>query len=263
VAVPLVELVDVTFALNGKTILDRISWKIAEGENWVILGPNGAGKTSLLKMVYGSLWPNRGGEVLRGGASAIDLGRLRRNIGWLTSALTTDIPRSELVLDTVISGKFAQLGLWMLPGESMTVFDQERAAQHLSDLGCEPLSERKFGTLSQGEQQKVLICRALMADPYLLILDEPCAGLDPGSREIFLAGLESLGKKETCPTLVYVTHHPEEVLPLFGRALFLKDGTIFGQGTVESLLTSDMMRRVYDISLDLIEKNGRFWPIMG
>jgi iron complex transport system ATP-binding protein len=263
VATPLVELMDVTYTLNGNPILDHISWKIMEGENWAILGPNGAGKTSLLKMIYGTIWPNRSGEISRRGSSHTDLGHLRRAIGWLTSNIGGIIPRNEPVVDTVISGKFAQLGLWMLPGETVTIRDKEKAITHLRHLGCEHLSGRRFGTLSQGEQQKVLICRALMAEPYLLILDEPCAGLDPGSREVFLSGIESLGNKGECPALVFVTHHPEEVLPLFSHVLFLKGGSIIGQGAKEELLTSIMMRRAYDVSFDLLKKNDRYWPVIG
>lgn len=258
---PLLELKDVTYRMNGRKILDRVSWTVRQGENWAILGPNGAGKTSLLKIVCGFLWPNGGGEVLRNGEVHADLGCLRRSMGWVTSALVADIPRNEPVLDTVLSGRYAQLGLWKLPDEPPDEGAIEAARQCLADLRCDHLAQRRFGTLSQGEQQKVLVCRALMARPYLLILDEPCAGMDPGAREVFLSALSPLAERKGLPALVYVTHHPEEILPAFTRALVLKEGRIVASGPTESTLSSGMFSDLYGVSVRLVRKKGRFWPI--
>jgi iron complex transport system ATP-binding protein len=261
--VPLLELKDVTYGLNGKMILDHVSWSVSEGEHWAILGPNGAGKTSLLRIVCGYLWPNKGGEVYRNGQSLADLGTLRRSIGWVTSALLADIPRGEMVLDTVVSGKYAQLGLWAFSWDQPDEGTKGAARDRLAELKSLHLAERTFGTLSQGEQQKVLICRALMADPYLLILDEPCAGMDPGAREIFLSALLSLGRKRSLPALIYVTHHPEEILPIFTRTLVLKAGRVMADGMTAEVLTNRTIKRLYGVSVELVKKNDRYWPIPG
>ncbi|MGD0231381.1 MAG: ATP-binding cassette domain-containing protein [Syntrophorhabdales bacterium] len=261
--IPLLELKDVTHGMNGKRILDHVSWTVREGEHWAILGPNGAGKTSLLKIVCGYLWPNAGGTVHRNGEARIDLGTLRRSIGWVTSTLLRDIPRGEMVLDTVVSGRYAQVGLWPPPWEEPGSGDFAAAGQWLAELECSDLAERTFGTLSQGEQQKVAICRALMAAPYLLILDEPCAGMDPGARETFLSALLAVGQKRTLPCLIYVTHHPEEILPIFTRVLILKDGRVMQEGPTAEILSSRTMERLYGVSMELMKRKGRFWPVAG
>jgi iron complex transport system ATP-binding protein len=259
--VPLLEFQDVTYRMNGRKILDNVSWTVFKGENWAILGPNGAGKTTLLKLVCGYLWPNGGGEVFRNGESRVDLGALRRSMGWVTSTLIADIPRGECVLDTVLSGKYAQLGFWALPYEEPDAGAFDAARGCLAELRCDDLADRRFGTLSQGEQQKVLVCRALMARPYLLIFDEPCAGMDPGAREIFLSALSQLAEKKDLPALVYVTHHPEEILPAFTRALVIKEGRIMASGATDSTLSPRMFCDLYGISVQLIKKKGRYWPV--
>ncbi len=259
--IPLLELKNVTYGMNGKKILKKVSWTVQDGEHWAILGPNGAGKTSLLKIVCGYLWPNDGGEVCRKGEALIDLSTLRRSIGWVTSTLVADVPADEKVLNTVLSGKYAQFGLWTFWWEKPGPGDFAAAENRLGELKCAHLAQRSFGSLSQGEQQKVLICRALMAEPYLLILDEPCAGMDPGARETFLSALSSLGKKRPLPGLLYVTHHPEEILPLFTNTLVLKNGAVLAKGPTGKILTPEMLKELYGVSAGLVEKNGRFWPI--
>ena len=205
--VPRLDLRRVSFAVNSKRILKSVSWIVAPEEHWAILGPNGAGKTTLLKIVCGYLWPNAGGEVYRNGHADLDLGDLRRSIGWVTSTLVDEVPKRETVLDTVISGKYAQVGLWRFSWEPPTASDAQRALRYLRDMGCENLAQRHFGTLSQGEQQKILICRAQMTEPYLTILDEPCAGMDPGAREVFLSSLLSIGRRRK-PSELYLRDPP-------------------------------------------------------
>ncbi len=262
-AAPLLELKNVGYRINGKRVLQRVSWRIDPGEHWAVLGPNGAGKTTLLKMICGFLWPNDGGRIYRNGDDLIDLGELRRSIGWVTSILTADIPRGEKVIETVVSGKYAQLGLWSLPNEHPGAVETEKARACLAEFKCDHLADRAFGTLSQGEQQKVLICRSLMARPYLLILDEPCAGLDPGAREIVLSALFSLGRKRTLPALVYVTHHPEEILPVFTSTLAIKQGKVMASGPTRAILTADTIKELYGLPVTLIHRKGRYWPVPG
>ena len=188
----------------------------------------------------------------------IDLGELRKSIGWVTSTLVAQIPPRETALRPVASGKFAQLGLWEKP----TKRDYVQAGEYLDQMGCSHLMDQEFGTLSQGEQQKILIARARMAKPYLIFLDEPCAGMDPGAREIFLAGLKTLGRRKRVPALIYVTHHIEEILPLFKKTLILKDGMALDSGDSSGILKRDVLEKLYGVSLGITKKKGRYWPII-
>ncbi|HVN24563.1 MAG TPA: ABC transporter ATP-binding protein [Syntrophorhabdales bacterium] len=259
--VPRLDLRRVNFTVNGRRILKSLSWTVWPEEHWAILGPNGAGKTTLLKIVCGYIWPNDGGEVYRNGKTDLDLGDLRRSIGWVTSTLVDEIPRRETVLDTVISGKYAQVGLWAFSWKRPSPGDTEKARRYLSEMGCESLADRQFGTLSQGEQQKILICRARMTEPYLTILDEPCAGMDPGAREVFLSSLRRVAGNPHHPSLIYVTHHVEEILPVFTKTLILKDGKILKAGNTKDVLTDQRISELYGISLQLVRKKGRYWPV--
>jgi iron complex transport system ATP-binding protein len=259
--VPRLDLHGVSFAVNGKKILSDVSWTVGPEEHWAILGPNGAGKTTLLKIVCGYVWPNAGGKIYRNGEADVDLGDLRRSIGWVTSTLVDEIPKRETVLDTVISGKYAQVGLWAFSWEPPTASDAKRARRYLREMGCEGLARRHFGTLSQGEQQKVLICRARMTESYLTILDEPCAGMDPGAREVFLASLLLIGKNTSHPSFIYVTHHVEEILPIFTKTLILRDGRVMKSGRTDDVLSDQTLSELYGISVQLVKKKGRYWPI--
>ncbi|MGD0236080.1 MAG: ABC transporter ATP-binding protein [Syntrophorhabdales bacterium] len=259
--VPRLDLRRVGFVVNGKRILSDVSWIVGPEEHWAILGPNGAGKTTLLKIVCGYVWPNAGGEIYRNGEAHANLGDLRRSIGWVTSTLVDEVPKRETVLDTVISGKYAQMGLWRFSWEPTTAADTERARRYLREMGCEELARRRFGTLSQGEQQKILICRARMTKPYLTILDEPCAGMDPGAREVFLSSLRSIGQNANHPSFIYVTHHVEEILPIFTKTLILKDGKVMKSGNTDDVLSDRTISELYGISAQLVKKNGRYWPI--
>ena len=259
---PALELRNVSYVANGRKILDSIDWLVHAGEHWAILGPNGSGKTTLLRIASGYLWPNGGGEVYRKGKALTHLPELRKSIGWVTASLASEIPAQEKVLDTVVSGKFAQIGyLGGLWGQA-SARDFAAARRYLRELGCAHLSAQDFGTLSQGEQQKVLIARARMTKPYLIILDEPCAGMDPGARENFLASLRKLGAKKKIPALIYVTHHIEEILPLFRRTLVLRDGRVLYAGATRRALTRHVLRDLYGVALTVIIGKGRYWPVV-
>ncbi len=252
------EICSVSYSIDGKRILDSINWTVQQGEHWAILGPNGSGKTTLLKIACGYIWPNDGGAVYRRGKALIDLRELRKSIGWVTSTLVPQIPPREKTFRTVVSGKFAQTGLWGEP----TKKDFAQAEDYLEQMGCSYLSNQEFGTLSQGEQQKVLIARARMTKPYLIFLDEPCAGMDPGARENFLSTLQKLGKQKKVPSLIYVTHHIEEILPLFKRTLILRDGKVLESGNTSAILKRDVLGRLYQVSLSITKKKGRYWPVI-
>jgi iron complex transport system ATP-binding protein len=260
--IPALDIRNVSYSVNGKRILDSIDWKVRQGEHWAILGPNGSGKTTLLKLACGYIWPNDGGTIYRKGKSLLDLRALRKSIGWVTSALVFQIPLRERVLRTVVSGKYAQIGLLEGFGAEPSQRDHADAQEYLAQMGCSYLSDQEFGTLSQGEQQKVLIARARMTQPYMIILDEPCAGMDPGARENFLGTLQKLGRQKKVPSLIYVTHHVEEILPLFGKTLILKDGKVLDSGKTTAILKRDVLERLYNVSLTLTHRRGRYWPIV-
>jgi iron complex transport system ATP-binding protein len=260
--VPALELRNVSYVANGKIILDSITWKVESGDHWAILGPNGSGKTTLLKIACGYLWPNAGGSVRRKGKALINLPELRKSIGWVTSTLPAEIPPREKVIRTVVSGKFAQIGYWQGFGVQASVKDHSRAEQYLAEMGCANLSNEEFGVLSQGEQQKVLIARARMTRPYLIVLDEPCAGMDPGARENFLATLQAVGKRQRMPSLIYVTHHVEEILPLFGKTLILKDGKVLYSGATRAVLKPGVLQELYGVALQIVKRKGRHWPMI-
>jgi iron complex transport system ATP-binding protein len=255
------ELREVSYLADGKKILDSISWTVQPGEHWAILGPNGSGKTTLLKLACGYLWPNAGGLIRRQGEELTYLPELRKSIGWVSAALVGEIPAQEKALNTVVSGKFAQIGyvggLWGQASQS----DYARARRYLQEFDCGHLSEQEFGTLSQGEQQKVLIARARMTKPYLIVLDEPCAGLDPGARENFLAALRRISQQKKIPALIYVTHHIEEILPLFGHTLVLCDGKVLHAGPTRRVLKPDVLKKLYGVSLAVLKRRGRYWPV--
>ena len=258
---PALEICAVSYLASGKKILDSIDWKIRPGEHWAVLGPNGSGKTTLLRIAAGYLWPNGGGVVYRRGETLTHLPELRKSIGWVTASLASEIPGREKALHTVVSGKFAQIGyiggLW----GNATRDDYASARRYLKELGSLHLSEQEFGTLSQGEQQKVLIARARMTKPYLIILDEPCAGMDPGAREKFLAALGGLGKQRKIPALIYVTHHIEEILPLFRKTLVLSGGKVLYAGSTRIVLKPDILNKLYGVSLAILKRKGRYWPV--
>jgi iron complex transport system ATP-binding protein len=248
---------------QGADILSDINWQIDRGRHWAVLGPNGSGKTTLLRIACGYLWATSG-RVLRLGEELVDLGELRRSIGWISSAMIADIPRSDTGLETVVSGRVAQFGLKRLPGVELGEADFDDALRELARLKCESLADKEFGVLSQGERQQVLIARARMAKPLLLVLDEPCAGMDPGVRERFLAWLdEALQHRET-PTVVLVTHHIEEIVPGFANTLVLSRGRIHSSGPTERVVTREAIESVYGTRLARLEMaGGRRWPIWG
>ena len=241
---------------RGQTvILDDISWRVARGQHWVILGPNGCGKTSLLRAITGYVSPTGGDvSVLGRTYGECDWRDLRLQIGIVTSALQASIPPAEPAIDTVVSGKYAQLDLW----KKGTRADKTAALKLLRFIDAEHLARREWVYLSQGERQRVLIARALMAKPRLLILDEPCSGLDPVAREHFLAFIEKLARRRATPALVLVTHHVEEITPAFTHALILREGKVLAQGALAAMLTSRTLTRAFGVPMRLVRKGGKF-----
>ena len=258
---PILDIRDACYKINGKLILNQVSWQIRKGEHWAVLGPNGAGKTTLLKVACGYIWTNAGGAVYRNGQALVDLRELRKSIGWVTISLADQIPFGENVTRTVVSGKFAQLGLCEYAGQEPQEADFAQARKYLSEMGCAHVEDQRFGTLSQGERQRTLIARARMARPLLLILDEPCAGLDPGGRELLLQSIQNLAETQRDMGLILVTQHIEEIMPVFDRVLALADGKIIEQGPKEDVVSPQLIQRLYGVSARVLHSAGRYWMV--
>ncbi|HVS54190.1 MAG TPA: ATP-binding cassette domain-containing protein [Opitutaceae bacterium] len=251
---PLLELSGLRIARGRTAILRGVDWRVARGEHWAILGANGSGKTTLLKALTGYMPPTAGEISLLGRRyGACDWRELRLEIGVVTSAFAAAIPPAEVALDTVVSGKFAQLDLW----HAGTRADRAAARRQLRAVRLGYLAAREWAYLSQGERQRVLIARALMARPRLLILDEPCAGLDPVAREQFLRFLSRLARKKNSPALVLVTHHVEEIAPVFTHALLLRAGRVVAAGPRRRVLTSALLSATFGAPLALVRRGDR------
>src|SRR3989441_106782 len=241
---------------RGKTmILNRVSWRVERGQHWVILGANGSGKTSLLSALTGYLTPS-GGEIAVLGRryGETDWRELRKRIGLVSSSVRQMMSGSEPALATIVSGKYAMIDLWGIVSRA----DRARALRILNQIECDYIAERPWAFLSQGERQRVLIGRALMANPPVLILDEPCAGLDPVAREHFLQFLDRLGRRENAPTLVLVTHHVEEIMPVFNHALLLRAGHVLATGRKRRVLRSGLLSDAFESPVNLRAANGRY-----
>jgi iron complex transport system ATP-binding protein len=251
---PILDVSHLRVARGRTTILHDVSWRVARGEHWVILGANGSGKTSLLKTLTGFLSATAGEfSVLGQRYGASDWRELRLKIGVVTSAFAMSIPPSEIARDTVVSGKYAQLDLW----HAGTRADRAAALRLLRASGLGALTDREWAYLSQGERQRVLIARALMARPRLLILDEPCAGLDPVAREKFIQYVDKLARRRGAPALVLVTHHVEEIAPAFTPVLMLRAGRVLHAGPRRAVLTSANLSATFGAPLRLVGSNGR------
>jgi len=260
---PLFDLDRVSLERDGRPIIDAADWRVMPGERWALLGPNGSGKSTLLRLAVGQLWPSAG-RVERLGKEYQDLRALWRRFGLVADTVARDIPPHEPALDTVTSGCLAQLGLTFFVGMEPSAADRARARDELERVGCLHLADRPFGVLSQGERQKVMVARALVADPLLLVFDEPCDGMDPGARERFLDWLGTHLRAPGAPAVILVTHHVEEILPAFERTLVLREGRVLASGATAGILTQDLFERLYDTRLDRLERaGGRVWPIWG
>lgn len=245
--------------LRGNTrILSEVTWSVRRGEHWAILGANGSGKTSLLAAIMAYLTPSHGEiGVLGQSYGASDWQELRRHIGMVSSALTRQIPPEESAMETVLSGETAQLGYWSRRPSA----HEAKAKRCLSRMGVGRLAGRPWGVLSQGERQKVFIARALMASPRVLILDEPCAGLDPVARERFLGTLRRLAAERRGPALVFVTHHVEEIIPEITHVLVLHRGRTLAAGPAAKVLTAPVLSEAFGASVRIRRSRSGGWSM--
>ncbi len=253
-AAAVLDLRDVSVVRGGATLLDRVSWAVEEGERWVVLGPNGAGKTTLLQVASAHLHPTSGTTwVLGEQLGSVDVFELRPRIGLASAALADRLPPGERVLDVVRTAAYAVLGHWH---EAYDRQDDARAQVLLEAMGAQHLAERQFGTLSEGERKRVQIARALMADPELLLLDEPAAGLDLAGREELVRRLGGIAADPGAPALVLVTHHVEEIPPGFTHALLLRAGGVVAAGPVAQAVSSATLSSTFGLPLRLERRSG-------
>jgi iron complex transport system ATP-binding protein len=234
-------------------LLADLDWSVELDERWVVLGPNGAGKTTLLKLAAAEMHPTTGTVDLLGERiGRVSVFELRPRIGFTSAAIAGRVPGDEIVRDVVVSAGYAVMGRWR---EEYDKTDIARAEELLGALGILQLSERTFGTLSEGERKRVLIARSLMTDPEMLLLDEPAAGLDLGGREDLVARLSALALDAEAPAMVLVTHHVEEIPPGFTHALLLRDGRAVVSGLMDDVVTSENLSKTFDQDL-LLERSG-------
>lgn len=244
------------FTRDGVDILRRIRWQVEQGEHWIVLGPNGAGKSSLLSIVAGYEWPSRGEVTVLGETyGRCDMRALKERIGWVSASLFSWLPARQSAREVAATGIHATIGSW----HDLSTQDLIRADDALRRIGGYAFRNKAYGVLSQGEKQRVIIARALVTDPDLLILDEPCAGLDPGTRECLIADVDRLCATRGGPTLVLVSHHVEEIPAHATHGLLLKEGHTLAAGPLHEVLTDALLTDLYEFPCRIRAGSGRYW----
>ncbi len=250
------EFSDVVVRRNTRDIVSHLDWSVADDERWVVLGPNGAGKTTVLQLADTLLHPTSGTvSILGEQLGRTDVFELRPRIGFASSAMARRVPPEEAVLDVVLTAAYSVTGRWR---EQYDDIDERRALRVLAEWRLDHLADRTFGTLSDGEQKRVQIARAVMTDPELLLLDEPTASLDLGAREELLALLSGYAQAPTTPAMVMVTHHVEEIPVGFTHVLLLRDGEVVASGPLDEALTAENLSRTFGLEITLTHEAGRY-----
>jgi iron complex transport system ATP-binding protein len=255
---PALRLEGVTVVRDANPLIEDISWEVGPGERWALLGPNGSGKTTLLRVVGSALWPTRGVvEILGERLGRVDMRVLRQRIAVVSAAVGRSLRPEQAALDVVLTGRYAALETWW---HEYTDADRAQAERLLGDAGFggESFAERPFGLLSEGERQQVLLARALMGRPELLLMDEPAAGLDLGARERLVARLALLADDPTVPPMILVTHHVEEIPPGVTHAALMRDGRMVAAGPAETVLTGAAVSEAFGVDVVVERRDGRW-----
>jgi len=240
---------------SSRRILSDINWHINRGESWILFGRNGSGKTKLLEIITGYLFQSEGNVYRFGcGHAGSDIRNVRKRIGYVSSILREKFDREERLIDTVLSGIYASIGLYREPSAE----EIEKARALLAETDLSGRENDVIGHLSDGEKQKVLMLRALINDPDILILDEPATGLDIGAREDFLKSLDNIMKRRD-HSLIYVTHHVEEITPVFSRIFVIDDGKQFFSGTVDEAIERRVFSELFKKSIEVFRRGDRLY----
>ncbi len=241
--------VDVDLYRQRTLVLSGVNWQVDGGDRWAVLGPNGSGKTTLVQLASGYLHPTRGHvEVLGHRLGRVDVRALREHVATVSAGVSRMILPRLSAREVVVSASRGALEPWW---HSYSEGEWDRASALLAAAGFDRIAERPFGVLSEGERQQVMLARALMSEPRLLLLDEPCAGLDMGGRERLLSRLGTLAKDAAALPLVLVTHHVEEIPEGFTHVLLLRGGTVIAAGPMASTLSPDSLSECFGLPLDL------------
>lgn len=238
-----------------ETILKNISWDVEKGQHWALYGLNGAGKTALLNMLIAAHFPSEGVLEVCGRTFGKDIlaDQLRRKVAIVSSGIEQMLDPTDNSFEIVLSGAFASIGLY----DKVTDEQRDKAKGIMAKIGNLDYANRPYEVLSQGQKQRALLGRALMMEPELLILDEPAASLDFVAREQLLEIINDIAKQENAPTIIYVTHHIEEILSIFEHTLLLKDGEVFSQGKTEEQLSAVSLSTFFDMPVAVQKANGR------
>jgi iron complex transport system ATP-binding protein len=255
--VPVVALNGVTVLREGVPVLSGVNWRVDARDRWVILGPNGSGKTTLLQVAAARLWPTAGTvEILGERLGRVDVRSLRPRVALVSGAVVRQLRPDVPARDVVASGRYGALETWW---NQYSADDWEKADQLLADGGVAEIGDRPFGVISEGERQHVLLARALMSNPEILMLDEPFAGLDLGARERLLVQLAALASDAGSPPIILVTHHCEEIPPGFTHGGLVSLGELTVSGPLCDVVTSDRVSACFGVQVSVGRTDGRWW----
>lgn len=251
------DLQDVSLIRGSATLVGPVTWQVMPDERWAIIGPNGAGKSSLISIAAAENHPSKGKAFILGEqVGKTDMRDLRTMIGTSSASLGARIPENEKVSDLVVSAGYAVLGRWR---EDYDEVDYDHAIEVLEEIGAIHLADRTWGTLSEGERKRVMVARAIMTDPELLIFDEPSAGMDLGGREDLVAYLSKVAADPDAPAAVMITHHVEEIPTGFTHCMLLDEGKVVAQGPMAKVLTAKNLTKAFHQPIGLEKIDGRYF----